>query len=76
MSDIKPTIKNPALWVPTVYFAMGLPFIAIAQASTLMYKNMGISDTQIALWTSLILLPWTIKTTNKRDIHLCSFMRK
>jgi len=61
MSDLKPTVKNPALWVPTVYFAMGLPFIAIAQASALMYKNMGISDTQIALWTSLIMLPWTIK---------------
>lgn len=52
---------HPAFWVPSVYFAMGLPFIAIAQASALMYKNMGISDTQIALWTSLIMLPWTLK---------------
>lgn len=52
---------NPALWVPSVYFAMGLPFVAIAQASALMYKNMGISDTQIALWTSLIMIPWTLK---------------
>lgn len=40
---------------------MGLPFVAIAQASALMYKNLGISDSQIALWTSLILLPWTLK---------------
>ncbi len=53
--------KNPAFWIPTVYFAMGLPFVVIAQASALMYKNMGISDTQIALWTSLIMLPWTLK---------------
>ncbi len=53
--------RNPALWIPTVYFAMGLPFVAIAQASALMYKNMGISDAQIALWTSLIMLPWTLK---------------
>ncbi len=53
--------RNPAFWIPTVYFAMGLPFVAIAQASALMYKNMGISDTQIALWTSLIMLPWTLK---------------
>lgn len=53
--------KHPALWVPSVYFAMGLPFVAIATASTLMYKNMGISDSQIALWTSLIMLPWTLK---------------
>ncbi|MEN8230706.1 MAG: MFS transporter [Bacteroidota bacterium] len=40
---------------------MGLPFIAIAQASALMYKNMGISDSQIAFWTSLIMLSWTLK---------------
>jgi PAT family beta-lactamase induction signal transducer AmpG len=40
---------------------MGLPFVAIAQSSALMYKNMGISDTQIAFWTSLIMLPWTLK---------------
>ena len=54
-------IKHPALWIPSNYFAMGLPFVAIAQASTLMYKNLGISDTQIAFWTSLIMLPWTLK---------------
>lgn len=53
--------RHPALWIPTVYFAMGLPFVAIAQASALMYKNLGITDTQIALWTSLIMLPWTLK---------------
>jgi len=53
--------RNPAFWVPSVYFAMGLPFVAIAQASALMYKNLGISDTQIALWTSLIMIPWTLK---------------
>lgn len=54
-------IKHPAYWVPSVYFAMGLPFVALAQTSALMYKNMGISDTQIAFWTSLIMLPWTLK---------------
>lgn len=61
MNQEKTIQRNPVLWIPTVYFAMGLPFVAIAQASALMYKNMGISDTQIALWTSLIMLPWTIK---------------
>lgn len=53
--------SKPAFWVPTAYFAEGLPFVAIAAASALMFKNMGISDTQIAFWTSLIMLPWTIK---------------
>lgn len=61
MTDLKAKSSHPALWIPTAYFAMGLPFVAIAQASSLMYKNMGISDTQIALWTSLIMLPWTLK---------------
>jgi len=40
---------------------MGLPFVALAAASGIMYKNMGISDSQIAFWTSLIMLPWTLK---------------
>lgn len=40
---------------------MGLPFVALAAASAIMYKNMGISDAQIAFWTSLIMLPWTLK---------------
>jgi PAT family beta-lactamase induction signal transducer AmpG len=51
----------PARWVPTVYFAEGLPFVAIAMVSSLMYKNMGIADAQIAFWTSLVMLPWTLK---------------
>ncbi len=53
--------NSPITWVSTAYFAQGLPFVAIAAASALMFKNMGISDTQIAFWTSLIMLPWTLK---------------
>jgi PAT family beta-lactamase induction signal transducer AmpG len=52
---------HPILWIPTLYFAMGLPFVAIANASSLMFKNLGITDTRIAFWTSLIMLPWTLK---------------
>jgi PAT family beta-lactamase induction signal transducer AmpG len=40
---------------------MGLPFVALAASSSIMFKNMGISDSQIAFWTSLIMLPWSIK---------------
>ncbi len=61
MKRAKKNTINPVLWIPTVYFAMGLPFVAIAQSSAIMYKNLGISDTQIALWTSLVMLPWTLK---------------
>lgn len=52
---------SPASWVPTVYFAMGLPFVALSMVSVLMFSDMGISNTQIAFWTSLIMLPWTLK---------------
>ena len=53
--------SNPAFWITSLYFAMGLPFVAISVASSIMYKSMGISDKSIAFWTSLIMLPWTIK---------------
>ncbi|MBC7688863.1 MAG: MFS transporter [Aquabacterium sp.] len=53
--------RHPAYWIPTTWFAMGLPFVALAAASAIMYKNMGITNTQIAFWTSLIMLPWTLK---------------
>ncbi len=56
-----PSKLYPARWVPTVYFAEGLPFVAIAMVSALMYKSMGITDAQIAFWTSLVMLPWTLK---------------
>ena len=52
---------NPIAWVPTAYFAMGLPFIAVNLVSTFMFKDLGISDTQIAFWTSIIMMPWTLK---------------
>ena len=52
---------NPIAWVPSAYFAMGLPFIAVNLVSTFMFKDLGISDTQIAFWTSVIMLPWTLK---------------
>lgn len=61
MAQKKATQKNPIYWIPTTWFAMGLPFVALAASSAIMYKNMGISDSQIAFWTSLIMLPWTLK---------------
>jgi len=59
-SEQQPSVF-PARWVPTLYFAEGLPFVAIAMVSALMYKNMGIADAQITFWTSLVMLPWTLK---------------
>ncbi len=53
--------RSPLWWVPTAYFAMGLPFIAVNLVSTFMFKDLGVSDTRIAFWTSLIMMPWTLK---------------
>lgn len=53
--------KKPLYWVPTLYFAMGLPFVVLNMVSAVMFKDLGITDGQIAFWTSLIMWPWTIK---------------
>ena len=60
MSSGKKNI-SPIAWVPTAYFAMGLPFVVLNMASVLMFQGLGVNDVQIAFWTSLILLPWTLK---------------
>ena len=52
---------NPAFWVPTLYFAEGLPFIVINVVSVLMYKAMKVSDAQIAFFTTIVMFPWTLK---------------
>ena len=52
---------SPVRWVPTLYFAMGLPFVVLNMVSAVMFKDLGVSDAKIAFWTSLIMWPWTIK---------------
>ncbi|WP_418988738.1 MFS transporter [Alistipes putredinis] len=53
--------RSPLRWVPSLYFAMGLPFVVLNMVSAVLYKDLGISDAHIAFWTSLIMWPWTIK---------------
>jgi PAT family beta-lactamase induction signal transducer AmpG len=54
--------KNPITWIPTTWFAMGLPNLVLGgTVVSLLYKNMGFSDTQIAFWTGIIILPWSFK---------------
>ena len=55
------TQKPPAAWVPTLYFSEGLPFVATATVSVLMYKSLGLTDSQIAFFTTLVMWPWTLK---------------
>ena len=58
---LKQTKRSPLWWVPSAYFAMGLPLILINLVAPLMFKDFGISDGQIAFWTSLLILPWSLK---------------
>ncbi|WP_315263381.1 MFS transporter [Tannerella forsythia] len=48
-------------WVPTLYFAEGLPYVAVMTVAVIMYKRLGLSNTEIALYTSWLYLPWVIK---------------
>ena len=52
---------NPWAWVPSLYFAEALPYVAVMTVSVIMYKRLGISNTDIALYTGWLYLPWVIK---------------
>ncbi|MDR1584602.1 MAG: AmpG family muropeptide MFS transporter [Prevotellaceae bacterium] len=52
---------NPWAWIPTLYFAEGIPYVAAMTISVIMYKRLEISNTDIALYTSWLYLPWVIK---------------
>lgn len=53
--------RSPLRWVSTVYFAMGLPYVALSLVSVLILTDMKIDDKTIAFWTSLLVLPWSLK---------------
>jgi len=52
---------NPWIWVPTLYMAEGIPYIMAMTVSVILYKRLGVSNTDIALYTSWLYLPWVIK---------------
>lgn len=60
-SSNKPQKRNPWLWVPSLYYAEGIPYVIVMTVSVIMYKRLGISNTDIALYTSWLYLPWVIK---------------
>ena len=54
--------RNPWSWVPSLYFAQGTPYVIVVMTvSSIMYKRLGLSNTDIALYTSWLYLPWVIK---------------
>jgi PAT family beta-lactamase induction signal transducer AmpG len=48
-------------WIPSLYFGQGIPYVVVTSLSVILYKRLGISNTDIALYTSWLYLPWVIK---------------
>ncbi|MBW4562527.1 MAG: MFS transporter [Mojavia pulchra JT2-VF2] len=52
---------SPWTYIPTLYFAEGVPNVIISTVSVIFYKKLGIDNDQITAWTSFLYLPWVIK---------------
>lgn len=61
MYKSKQAKRNPWSWIPTLYIAEGIPYVVVMSVSVVMYKKLGISNADIALYTSWLYLPWVIK---------------
>jgi MFS transporter, PAT family, beta-lactamase induction signal transducer AmpG len=61
MSTPPSPVRHPLLWVPSLYLAMGIPNVTVSVVAAIMYKNLGISNEDIALYTSQMYLPWVLK---------------
>jgi PAT family beta-lactamase induction signal transducer AmpG len=75
VSDQRSASTNPWAWIPTLYFAQGIPYVVVMTLSVIMYKNMGVNNTDIALYTSWLYLPWVIKPLWSPLIELFSTKR-
>jgi MFS transporter, PAT family, beta-lactamase induction signal transducer AmpG len=53
--------RHSTAWVPTLYFAEGIPFFAVSTLAGILYKRLGLSNAAIGLYASLLLLPWSLK---------------
>src|SRR5258706_2505120 len=58
---VRETTAGAWRWIPSLYFAQGLPYVVAMTLSVVMYKTLGISNTDIALYTGWLYLPWVVK---------------
>lgn len=61
MSDQKHVGRNPWAWIPSLYFTEAIPYVMVMSVSVMMYKNLGVSNADIAFFTSLLYFPWFLK---------------
>jgi len=66
-APVRTVSRNPWSWVPSLYLAEGLPYVLVMTVSVIMYKGMGISNADVALYTSWLYLPWVIKPIRARQ---------
>jgi PAT family beta-lactamase induction signal transducer AmpG len=72
MEHTKPHVRNPKLWVPSLYLAQGLPFFAVAIVANQMFKSMGVPNDELNHWTALIGLAWVFKPLWSPFLELAS----
>lgn len=63
-------------WVPVLYFTQGLPYVLVVTVSVIMYKQLGVSNSDIGLYTSWLYLPWVLKPLWSPLVDLKSTKRK
>ena len=61
MPQTKNISRNPWAWIPTLYVAEGLPYALAMSVSVVLYKNLGVSNADIAFYTGWLYLPWVVK---------------
>ncbi|MBC2839251.1 AmpG family muropeptide MFS transporter [Robiginitalea sp. SC105] len=71
-----PKDKRAWLWVPTLYFTQGLPYVLVVTVSVILYKQLGVSNADIGLYTSWLYLPWVLKPLWSPFVDLRSTKRK
>jgi len=76
MPDARPSARAPLAWIPSLYLAEGLPYVAVMTVSVALYKRLGVSNTDIGLYTSLLYLPWMLKPLWSPIVDLVATRRR
>lgn len=76
MSVDKNNNRSPWWWIPSLYFAEGIPYIIVMFVASDMYKTMGIANSTLAFWTSILYLPWVVKPLWSPFVDIYSTKRK
>lgn len=72
MIDTTKKTRSPLAWVPSLYFAQGLPFFAVALVAGQMFKSMGVANDDISHWTAAIMSAWIFKPLWSPFLELAS----